>query len=302
MVQGALSEMSLEEMAETLPAIKPDELLAGLTQYVKRETGMSFGAVIKISGRALEENDAYSLEAVCGSLVFMQQLLGAVNSGILVVHGAGLQLDEAITESGLTNRKTNGLRYTDDTIYGVVEKEMQSLNSRVIGLLKAYGARVAPVPIGIVFAQGIGQEYGGRVGKPTGLNHELLLKLLSSNNDTIMPVATSIGIDGNSVGYNINADDVAATLVAVLKPKLLMYVTQTGGVLADVNDGNSVLHQLTTEQAIGLSKDGMLGKVEAVKTALQASPHTKVIITSPKDMVYSLFRTSGTEIYAAKQA
>ena len=58
MVQGALSEMSLEEMAETLPAIKPDELLAGLTQYVKRETGMSFGAVIKISGRALEENDA----------------------------------------------------------------------------------------------------------------------------------------------------------------------------------------------------------------------------------------------------
>lgn len=233
---------------------------------------------------------------MCGSLVVMQKVLGTVNTGVLVVHGAGAQLDKALAEAGLPSKKVNGLRFTDDETYAVVEKETLALNHNFTELLKAYGANALAVPRGIIHAESMGAEYGGRVGKPVGINHCLLSSCLSLNGRKVMPVAKSLGVDYNWAGYNVNADDAAAIIVAAVKPELLLCVTSTGGILADVKDPKSVVQRLTLEEAAKLSSDGMLVKVEAIKAALTASPKTKVVITSPTNMVYSLFKTAGTTI------
>ncbi len=139
----------------------------------------------------------------------------------------------------------------------------------------------------------MGQEYGGRVGKPKDINYELL----KSATEGSIPVASSWGIDFiSSLPYNINADDIAALLVARLKPALWINVTPTGGILADKNDTTSIVPRLSVEEAEKLTMGGMAVKVNAVRSALDASPETRVAITSSSGMVYSLFRNSGTTL------
>src|SRR3989338_457636 len=94
-----------------------DELIKRLSQGWQGWTGKSpIKAVVKISGACLEENDNYDLEAVCSNLCIMQGVLSLVNSGLMVVHGAGSQLDRAVQKAGLQNRKVNGQRYTNKAI------------------------------------------------------------------------------------------------------------------------------------------------------------------------------------------
>lgn len=284
---------SLAQYAGSL-GIGIETLVHGLSRHIARAAGKPVSVVVKVSGQNLEKNEAYDLEVVCGSLVFMQGLLQQVNSGLLVVHGAGPQLDKAIEAAGLPNKKVNGLRYTDDAIYQAVEKEVQHLNQDVVNMLRAYGANATPMPKTVITATSLGPRNGGRVGKPVAINYAALANGLKAGNCQGMPIVMSLGVDGNLTGYNINADDVSAMLVSALKPELFLNITTTGGILANTTDKKSIMPHLTMEEALGLSKDGMAVKVEAIKTALEASPRTKVVITSPADMACSLFKTAGT--------
>ncbi len=253
--------------------------------------------IVKVSGKNLERNSSCDLEMVCSGLASMQGILQKVNAGILVVHGAGQQLDKAIEAAGLQNRKVEGLRYTDDGIYEVVENEVSRIKKDVVEMLRLYGGEVLPMPKAFVIANGLGPAYGGRVGKPSDINRTLLGIATNGKGAKPILVVSSLGVDhSGKTAYNINADDVEAILVSKLKPTVSINVTSTGGILADASDKKSVIPRLSIQEAEKLSMDGMAVKVKALKSALEASPETRVIITSPADMVYSLFRTSGTTL------
>ncbi len=247
-------------------------------------------AVIKISGETL----ANRMPILAQDLAFLSKL------GLhpIVIHGGGKQIDEELLKKGIRIRKMAGLRISDEATMKVVARTMNELTDKLVkSINKSHGGRAINTnSFGIVRAGKRPKVDGidlGFVGEVKSLDVTMLKQLCSAG---YLPVIASLGYENNQA-YNINADTLASNLVKKLKPKKLILITESGGVL-DKNgqilstiDVQTDLPRLIDDRVI---TEGMLLKVQEIKSLLEECPGTIVEICSAENVLRELFTVKGS--------
>jgi acetylglutamate kinase len=244
--------------------------------YIRRFHNQT--VVVKYGGHAMvdPELEASFARDVC--------LLRYVGIRVLVVHGGGPQINDALTRLGIPSTFSAGLRVTDDATMDVVEMVLAGrVNSQIVGLLGAQGGRAIGLSgrddslllaerLGAVPLPGQAADAPlvdlGRVGRITRVKPELLESLLT---DGLIPVIAPIAIDVDGKPLNVNADSAAAEIAIALHAQKLVLMTDVAGVKDDKGQVLDFLDAPTARRHIqaGVIQGGMIPKVDCALAAIE---------------------------------
>jgi acetylglutamate kinase len=235
--------------------------------YIRSYRGQT--VVIKIGGAALEDAKHASLVA---SDIALMTLVGIK---VVVVHGGGPQVSEAMTAAGLQPRFVGGLRVTDESAISIVRQVLVgTINQDLVARLGSAGLAavgLSGIDSGLIRAsvqKGPNDEDLGRVGKVADVNGELLKALLD---DSYTPVIASIALGDDGGPLNVNADAVAGAVAVALGATKLVYLTNVEGLYTDLGDSGSLVSEIKSDELAGMVKglsEGMRPKAGSALDAL----------------------------------
>lgn len=262
-----------------------------IRQYLQRfaQIDATRFAVVKVGGAVLRDD----LSALTSSLAFLQQ----VGLTPIVVHGAGPQLDEALSAAGIANRSVDGLRVTTPDALTVVRRVTQTENLKLVEALQRNDVRATSILSGVFDAAFLNRRKYGMVGRVARVELALIEASIAAGS---IPVIASLGETPQGQILNVNADFAVNELVRALQPYKIVFLTGSGGLLDD--DGcviDSI--NLSTDYAALMRApwlhSGMRVKLEQIKHLLDGLPlSSSVSITRPAELARELFthRGSGT--------
>lgn len=260
-----------------------------LSQYDK-EDRMEF-AVVKVGGAIIEEQ----LDQLAAALAFLRNL------GLMPIisHGAGPQLDKAITEAGIPTEKYNGLRVTTPEVMAIARPVIYRANRQIVSALEAQGVRAEGIQHGVFECDYLDQEKLGLVGEIKGIDLEAIREAIDHG---MLPVVACLGESVTGQVMNINADIAARELIWAVEPQKIIFLTGTGGLLDESGRVISSI-SLKTDFEYLISQPwvhgGMQLKLEQIANILEKLPDTaSVSITSVENLAKELFthRGAGTLI------
>ncbi len=217
--------------------------------------------VVKLGGRPLESAE--------GRARLAQRLaaLQAAGARLVLVHGGGVQVTDALKAAGVEAQFVNGLRVTDDKVLAVAEPVFAHVGKVFAHALSVAGApAVALTGRDALLVRAVVKDAKlGRVGTVTHIETDLLRHLAFNG---ITPLVGPIAVDDFGA-LNVNADEVAAAVAAALGARELMLLTDVPGVRGA--DGATIA-TLTPALAQGLISDGVAtgGMVPKINGALEA--------------------------------
>ena len=94
------------------------------------------------------------------------------------------------------------------------------------------------------------------MGEVTTVNPKILYDLLEKD---FLPIVCPIGFDEEFQTYNINADDAACAIATAVKAEKLAFLTDVEGVYRNFEDKNSLISEMTLEEAQDFVNSGTLG-------------------------------------------
>jgi acetylglutamate kinase len=255
--------------------------------YIQRFSGATI--VIKYGGAAMTSRrlqEEFARDVVLLQLVGMRPI---------VVHGGGPQVSRMMARLGMDPKFVRGHRVTDAetmevarmVLVGKVNKDLVGLIHRhggtAVGLSGEDGQLLVAEPLAHHDEEGRPVDIG-LVGRIRRVN-TAVLELLSTG---VIPVLASIGADEAGQAYNINADTVAGALAAALRAEKLLLLTDVPGVLAPEGGGERVIDEcdldaLAELESAGAVGGGMVPKLAAVRTALQAGVRSAHIVDGRAD-------------------
>lgn len=247
-------------------AIKKAEVLIEALPYIKKFHRKI--VVIKYGGSILGEEKIR--KGVLEDIVF----LNFIGLKIVLVHGGGPKISERMRASGKQSDFVEGMRVTDEETLVVVEEELEKLNEIIVGEISELGAHA----VGLNGKENIIRVEKkkakidlGLVGQITQVNGDPITEELKNNRIVVL---LPMGKGQDRQGYNVNADEAAASIAAALKAEKLVLLTNVKGIMRNADDPNSFLSTLTVEEAGGLLRDkviqqGMIPKVIACISALE---------------------------------
>lgn len=247
--------------------------------------------VLKFGGELLE--DSARLQTVVTAVA---RIVGAGSVPVVIVHGAGKEIDAALKLAGIEKRQVDGLRITDDPTLDVVVSVLAgAVNTRFVAALSAAGVAA----VGLTGADGrCGLAEAapphrsvdgrivdlGRVGIPSDeADTRILTRLIDGG---FVPVIACIGVDRNGRLLNVNADTFAGHVAARLGARRLVIAGTTAGVLDEAGATVGVLGPPAIERLINdrTATAGMVAKLRACQHAL-ANGAQDVVIVDGRDRV-----------------
>ena len=233
--------------------------------------------VVKLGGSILDDSSLQ--KKLLTDIAFM----ATVGMQPIIVHGGGKAITKAMNEAGLQAVWVQGRRYTDERTLTIAEHTLvHKINIPICETLKGLGC----YPTGlhslsscVLFAEPLrltgenGRKLDvGLVGQMVDVNGHLLNTLCA--NGTI-PVVASVAQDKAGGKLNVNADSAAGKVAAAVGAEKFVVVSDTHGILTNLNDPNSTASSLNETQIknmidAGIITDAMFPKVEACITALDA--------------------------------
>lgn len=228
--------------------------------------------VVKIGGNVIDDPK--------GLLAFVREFVKLEGSKILV-HGGGKEATRLSNDLGIETRMIDGRRVTDrDTLDIVTMTYAGLINKRIVALLQAEGCDA----LGFSGADGnimpatmrpkhpLDYGYVGDIN-PDKVNAKLLKTLLGSG---ITPVMCAICHDGNGTLLNCNADSVASAMAigaSRIAETKLVYCFEKAGVLADIDNEDSVIPLITADNFDTLKDTGIIAKgmIPKLQNSLQAA-------------------------------
>jgi acetylglutamate kinase len=231
--------------------------------------------VVKLGGSVLDEPQLQ--KKLLTDIVFM----ATVGIRPVLVHGGGKAITKAMNESGLEPQWVSGRRYTDERTMAIVEHVLiHDINASICETIKQLGCDAMGLhslsscvlfaePLRLTDSQGRKIDLG-LVGEVKTVNSQLLKTLCA--NETI-PVIAPVAIDRGGGKLNVNADSAAGKVAAALEAEKFVSVSDTNGILKDVNDPESNISSATEEEikqmiVSGIITEGMLPKVDACLIAI----------------------------------
>jgi acetylglutamate kinase len=232
---------------------------------------------------------------------------------VVVLHGGGPQLDAMTSRLGLAVERVAGRRITSPEVLEAAKMVFRGkLSLDFVSSLIAQGERavgLSGADGGLVEAQRrpealVTDDDGkrisvdfGEVGDVTEVDVGLLRSVLDSGS---IPVISPLGADTEGRILNVNADTMAAEIAAAIGATKLVLLTQTPGILRDLDDPESLLHwtdvaELDALAQSGAFSGGMRPKVTAVKRALDGGVPRVHIIDGRRDgaLLEEVFTTDG---------
>ena len=205
-------------------------------------------------------------------------LMKYVGMNPVVVHGGGPHISRALKQQNVETRFHNGLRVTDDATIEVVEMVLAgSVNKDIVALINQAGGEAVGVcgkDGNLLYAVKMETSDGsdiGHVGKITRVREKLVNTLCDTG---MIPVIAPIASDSQGRTWNVNADSAAGEIAGALKAEKLVFMTDAPGLLSDMEDPDSLIHQLPIEEVDELTRrgviaGGMIPKIEACHAALE---------------------------------
>ncbi|MGY4676368.1 acetylglutamate kinase [Pasteurella sp. P03HT] len=188
---------------------------------------------------------------------------------LVIVHGGGCIVDDLMQRLHLPVKKKNGLRVTPSDQIEIITGALAGIANKT---LVAQAAKFQLNPVGLCLADGnlthaipLDPELG-HVATVTPKNPTLLNHLLG---EAFLPIISSIAVDSEGVLMNVNADQAATAIAALIHADLVM-LSDVDGVL-DANKQR--LSELNTAQINQLIADNVItdGMVIKVQAALEAA-------------------------------
>jgi len=279
-------------------AIKKADVLIEALPYIKKFHKKII--VIKYGGSIL--GDEKIRRGVLEDIVF----LNFMGLRPVLVHGGGPNISERMRTEGKKTEFVEGMRITDKETLVVVEEELQKLNDLIVQELCEFGAKAVGLngkDKKIIQVEKKKAKVDlGLVGRVVGINSEPILEELKADKiAVILPMAK--GEDKKI--YNVNADEVAASISAALKAEKLVLLTNVKGIMRNTDETNSFISTLMVDEAKGLIEDkviqqGMIPKVIACVEALENGVKKTHVIDArtPHGLLLEIFTDTGvgTEI------
>lgn len=248
-------------------------------------------AVIKIGGAILKDN----LEPLAESLALLRKL------GLMpiILHGAGPQLDRALSEAGVSSDKPGGLRVTTPAVMKILRPVVYRANRDLVQALQAEGVRAHGIQHGVFECEYLDRERLGLVGEIQRVDLEAIRDVINTG---ALPVVACLGESNTGQVMNINADIAARELILEARPYKIIFLTDTGGLLDETGRVMDVINLRSDFEYLRAQPwvhSGMLLKLEQISQMLNELPETaSVSITSVESLVAELFthRGAGTLI------
>lgn len=253
-----------------MEAIQKASVLIEALPYIREFEGKT--VVIKYGGAAMLDEELR--KSTAEDIVLMRY----VGMNPVVVHGGGPSINKTLEKLGIEKKfNAQGLRITDEKTMEVVEMVLAgSVNKDIVRLINLAGGDAVGLcgkDGNMLFARKIETEDGsdiGQVGRLTNVHTKAIDTLSRAG---LIPVIAPIATDGMGGTWNINADTAAGEIAAALKAEKLVFLTDTPGLLRDVKDPDSLIHQLKSSEIAHLKREGviaggMVPKIEACVRAL----------------------------------
>lgn len=240
------------------------EILMQALPYIKKYHKQT--VVIKYGGNAMTDDKIKKM--VMGDLVLLRQI--GVN--VVLVHGGGPEINDALKKMNIETEFVGGLRKTGEDAISVVQMVLAGkVNKDLVNLIELCGGQA----VGLCGIDGrmIEADFENRelgfVGKITNVNPKPVLDMLEAG---FIPVVASVGCDKKGNVYNINADTVAARLAAELKAMSLINLSDVPGLLKDKNDPTTLIKEVNVSETLKLMNEGIIsgGMIPKVKCCVEA--------------------------------
>ena len=188
-------------------------------------------------------------------------LLKLVGFKPIIVHGGGKEISRWVGKVGMEPHFVGGLRVTDEPTMEIAEMVLNKVNKSLVQLVNELGVKA----VGISGKDGMmlrckkkysGGEDIGYVGEVTEVDPQIIYDLLEKD---FLPIICPTGFDEEFKTYNINADDAACAVATAMKAEKLAFLTDVEGVYRDFNDKESLISEMTVEEAQDFVDSGMLG-------------------------------------------
>ncbi|MCD8078410.1 MAG: acetylglutamate kinase [Lachnospiraceae bacterium] len=204
-------------------------------------------------------------------------LLKLVGFKPIIVHGGGKDISKWVSRAGMEPRFVNGLRVTDAATMEIAEMVLNRVNKGLVQKVEALGVHAVGLSgkdggmLKVTKKLSAGQHIGF-VGEIESVDPKIITDLLEKD---FLPIICPIGVDGEYNTYNINADDAACAIAKAVKAEKLAFLTDTEGLYRNFEDKDSLIRQITVEDAQALIDSGeltggMLPKLQNCVDALNA--------------------------------
>ncbi len=179
----------------------------------------------------------------------------------IIVHGGGKEISKWIGKVGMEPKFVNGLRVTDETTMEIAEMVLNKVNKSLVQMVNELGVKA----VGISGKDGkllkCEKKYSngediGFVGNITEVNPKIIYDLLEKD---FLPIICPVGCDDHLTSYNVNADDAACAIAEAMKAEKLAFLTDVEGVYRDFDDKDSLISEMTVEEAQKFVEEGGVG-------------------------------------------
>lgn len=240
------------------------EILMQALPYIKKYHKQT--VVIKYGGNAMTDENIKKM--VMGDLVLLRQI--GVN--VVLVHGGGPEINDALKKMNIESEFVGGLRKTGADAISVVQMVLAGkVNKDLVNLIELCGGQAVGLCgiDGRMIEADFENKELGFVGKITNVNPKPVLDMLEAG---FIPVVASVGCDKKGNVYNINADTVAARLAAELKAMSLINLSDVPGLLRDKNDPSTLIKEVNVSETLKLMNEGIIsgGMIPKVKCCVEA--------------------------------
>ena len=236
------------------------------------------------------------LDSFADDIVFLR----SVGINVVVVHGGGPQVDEAMKIYGVESERIDGLRVTDKKTLEIARMVFVGQVGRdIVSAINRHGG----IAVGTTGEDGrlmLAHQKDPRlgfVGEVDEINASILESLYF---ESLVPVIAPIGVDSEGQSLNINADEAAAAIAIGLGAKKLIVMSNIPGLLKDVNNLDSVISEMTAIEARQLMdtdaiSEGMIPKIRACVDAVEKGVERSHIIDGRKShsLLVELFSDAG---------
>ncbi|MFA6358124.1 MAG: acetylglutamate kinase [Candidatus Omnitrophota bacterium] len=279
-------------------AIRKADVLIEALPYIKKFHKKV--VVIKYGGSIL--GDENIRKGVLEDIVF----LNFMGLRPILVHGGGPNISDRMRASGKKTEFVEGMRVTDEETLKLVEEELLVLNKLIVKELTELGAKAVGLN---------GKENDliqvekkkakidiGLVGQIKSISTQLLDEELKKDK---VVVVLPMGKGKDKKTYNVNADEVAASIAANMLAEKFVLLTNVKGIMRNAEDPNSFISTLTVAEVSGLIdnkiiQQGMIPKVMACVEALNGGVKKTHVIDArtPHGLLLEIFTNQGigTEI------
>jgi acetylglutamate kinase len=281
-------------------AIEKADALIEAMEYIRKFRNKI--VVVKLGGSVLDNEELQKKMLI--DVAFMS----TVGIQTIIVHGGGKAITRAMNEAGIEPVWVQGRRYTDERTLTIVEHTLiHKTNTPICRMLEELGCR--PMALHSLSSCVLTAETlrlngeGGRkldigfVGRVTSVNGELLKSLCD---DGTIPVIAPVALDRIGGKLNVNADSAAGEVAAAVVAEKLVMVSDTHGILMDMENPESRISSLNEQQIKelidkGIITDAMFPKVEACIRALDAGVKKAHIIDGriPHSLLLEIYTDKG---------